>query len=234
MKNNSTNFFTSGLILILCCVISFSNSTNAGLFTLNDTTNVGSLSLSESFSSFYRYGSPNNASANTGYEEENTVVMFLAEFEDELALITLIDAIGPSHSARRVKMALSNFNASDIVLVDDSGESTEFGFKWRWFSCCTDGMVYKITNKNSFDIDIDFYDVVCLSQFMFLSFTDGVSEAEENNIASSFSIQAMAMPTAFTLQAIAISEPAVFLLFLFSLAGLVIYNLVTKRLQRKP
>jgi len=233
MKNNGINFFTSRLILILCCFISFSNSANAGLFTLNDTTQVGSLSLSESFSSFYSYDSPNNASANTGYEEEGTVVMFLAEFEDELALITLIDAIGPSHSARRVKMALSDFNASDVVLVDDSGESTEFGFKWRWFSCCTDGMVYKITNNNSFDIDIDFYDVVGLSHFKFLSFTDGVSEAEENNIATSFSIQSIAMPTVFSIQATAIPEPTVFLLFLFSLLGLAISNLATKRLQHK-
>ncbi len=230
MKINLAILFTIRLILIWCCFICVSHNASAGLFTLNDTTDIESLSLSESFSSFYRYGKPNKASANTGYEEEGTAVMFLADYNDELALITLLDAAGTSHATRRAKMTLSDFNTSDIVLVDDSGESTATGFKWRWVSCCTDGMVYKITDNNSFDIDINFYDIVGLSQFKFLSF-DGDTVVGENILSTSFSIQSKALapqPTILTFQANVVTEPAIVYLFVFALVGLVSSNRVKK------
>jgi len=229
MKNNQIKLFTSRLILILCCFNYFINSASAGLFTLNDSTDIGALSLSESFSSFYGYGSLNKASANTGYEEEGAAIMFLAEYADELAFITLIDAVGASHSTRHVKMSLSDFNMSDVVLVDDSGESTGYGFKWRWFSCCTDGMVYKIRNNSNFDIDIDFHDIVGLSSFKFLSFDDDSVKAV-NILNPSFSIQskAVAQSILFTAQAIAVPESTMLSLYLLALASLALTNFTTK------
>jgi hypothetical protein len=232
MNNDQIKLFTSRLIIIIFCFNSFINSANAGLFTLNNSTDIGVLSLLESFSSFYSYGSVNKASANTGYEEEGTAVMFLAEYADELALITLIDAAGPSHSIRRATMALSDFDMLDVILVDDSAESTSLGFKWRWLSCCTDGMVYKVRNNNrsSFDIDIDFYDFVGLSHFKFLSFSDDNSVIEENILDTSFSIQTKAMPQPilFIAHGGIVPEPTILSLYLLALVCFVSARLNTK------
>ncbi len=91
----------TALIILTTC---FAMNATAGLITLNDTTEIKTLSLSESFISFYSYGSPNNASANTGFEEEATAIMFLAEFNNNLVLFTLLDAKGLPHKTRKAKM----------------------------------------------------------------------------------------------------------------------------------
>jgi len=193
------------------------SNANAGLITLNNSTTINTLSLSESFISFYSYGSPNGSSANTGFEQESTAVMFLAEYNGELALFTLLDAKGGANATRSANMTLSDFDLSNVILVDDSSESNTNGFNWKWVRCCTDGMVYNIENKNNFDIDINFSSVNGLADFKFLSFSSGYNQPKEHNVGTSFSIQSALIP----LPSIAsIPEPSAFLIFIAGLIGL--------------
>jgi len=211
------NTFSEAMLAILMIVILFLSCTaNAGLITLNNAHEINTLSLSQSFTSFYSYGSPYGSSANTGYEQENTAVLFLAEANGELALFTLLDARGGAKSTRRADLTLSDFDLSNVLLVDDAKESNDNGFKWRWFKCCTDGMIYKINDKTAFDIDISFSNVVGLGRFKFLSFTSGPSQPKELIIDSAFSIQSVSGLQAST----AVPEPSTFMLFIVALIGI--------------
>lgn len=186
MKNKILKSMVKALAVSLSCLIA---SANAGQITLNHINTITPLVLSESFTAFYRYGSPDRSSANTGYEQEATAIMFLAEYSEELALFTLLDAKGGSRETRRADMTISNFSLSDVLLVDDGGESNSKGFHWRWFNCCTDGMIYRIKHKDSFELDIAFSKVVGLGQYKFLSFTDEFTPPEELAVDATFSIQ---------------------------------------------
>lgn len=192
---------------------------NAGIITLNNNAEIAPLSLSSSFSGFYSYGIPNVASANTGFEEEGNAIMFLAEYSGDLALFTLLDAPGSSHPIRSLNMTLSDFNLSDVILVDDSREGTASGFSWRWLSCCTDGMIYKISNKHDFNIDITFSDIVGINSFKFLSFTEQSITPETIIVGGSLSIQATQIPLP-TIQATPIPEPTIIAIFGLGLIGL--------------
>ncbi|KGJ89053.1 PEP-CTERM sorting domain-containing protein [Colwellia psychrerythraea] len=206
MRNKIFNSLFTSLIFTLYMLI---NIANAGVITLNNNTEISTLTLSSSFTGFYSYGTPNTASANTGLEEEGNAIMFLAEYSGELAFFTLLDAPGVAHPLRSLNMTLSDFNLSDVVLVDDSKEGTSSGFSWRWVSCCTDGMIYKISNKDDFNIDITFSDIVGINSFKFLSFTDQFITPEIIIVDSSFSIQATPVP-----------EPAVLAIYALGLIGL--------------
>jgi hypothetical protein len=221
MKNNLIKLVSNKNNLIFLFFSFFCNSTFAGLFTINDSIEIGSLSLSESFLSYYSYGSPDNSSANTGYEEEGNAIMLLAEYNNELALFTLIDSPGGSHGTRSGEMTLSDFNSSDVIFVDDAGEDTSTGFEWRWASCCTDGMIYKISNSDNFDIDIDFIDVVGLNDIKFLSFASDGTLLEENIVSESFSIQ----------NKVSVPEPSIFSLFLYAVLGFVSISYSAKRVN---
>lgn len=192
MRNQLVKSLFTTLIIIFYSLI---NVANAGLITLNHDTEVGTLLLSSSFTGFYSYGTPNAASANTGLEEEGNAIMFLAEHGGELSFFTLLDAPGATHSTRSLNMTLSDFTLSDVLLVDDPQEGTSSGFSWRWVSCCTDGMIYKISDKDTFDINITFSDVVGVNDFKFLSFNDQMSSPEVIMVGTSFSIQAVPEPT---------------------------------------
>ncbi|MCP4988002.1 MAG: hypothetical protein GY928_18710 [Colwellia sp.] len=189
MTSNLIKLITNRKTLIFLFFSYFCNSTFAGLFSINDSIDIGSLVLTESFVSYYSYGSPDGASANTGYEEEGNAIMFLAEHNYELALFTIIDKPGGSHSTRYTEMAISGFNNADVIFVDDTGETNSAGFKWRWASCCTDGMIYKITDESDFNIDIEFDGIVGLNDLKFLSFDPDGTLSEVNILDTAFSIQ---------------------------------------------
>ena len=84
MKNK---LFKSLFISVTLTLYALKNIVNAGVIRLNNNTDICVFALTESFSSFYSYGSPNGTSANTGFEEEGSVVMFVAEYSGELAFL---------------------------------------------------------------------------------------------------------------------------------------------------
>ena len=104
---------------------------NAGIITLNDTTEIGALSLSEGFVDFYSYGSPDGASSNTGYEKEATAIMFFAEYAGDLALFTLLDLGDATHTTRNADLSLSDFNLLNVLLVVPVKPKESLNFSYR-------------------------------------------------------------------------------------------------------
>jgi hypothetical protein len=211
MRNKFLNIAFASVLFVVTSVA------NAGIITLNNSTEIEVLSLNESFTAFYNYG---NASSNTNFEQEATAVMFLAESNGELALITLLDAAksasGASHGKRYADLAISDFNPANVLLVDDSNESNINGFSWAWFACCTDGMVYQIEDTDNFDIDLTFSNVTGLTDFKFLSFG---TELLEINVQQSLSIQSGSVTT--------VPEPTTLAIF-----ALAMFGLVSRRIKR--
>ena len=172
-----TKFLNIALASVLLAVTSVANAgvitlnNSAGIIKLNNTTEVGAAWLNDDFSSFYDY---RNAGSNTGFEKEATAVMFLAEYNGDLALYTLLDQgsaiTGAQHGTRTADLSISNFNPANVVLVDDSNEMTASGFSWAWDDLSSDGMVYKIDNANDFNLDLVFSNLTGFSSITFLSF----------------------------------------------------------------
>ncbi|MGB1261877.1 MAG: PEP-CTERM sorting domain-containing protein [Cognaticolwellia sp.] len=206
----NTNFLKIILANFLLAVTSFAN---AGLITVNDTTEVGVLTLDESFTSFYDY---RNSSAHTGYEKEATAVMFLAESQGDLALFTLLDAGGTNHTRRSAELIISDFDLSNVLLVDEASESTNMGFSWSWVKCCTDGMIYQIIDKDNFDIDFEFSEVVGLANFEFLSFSSNTQLPDVISVSNSFSIQSGQN----SLQIQSVPEPSTLAILALGIIGL--------------
>jgi len=202
MKTKIFNIALASVLFVLTSVA------NAGIITLNDSIEVGVLSIDQSFTEFYNY---QNASANIGLEREAAAVMFIAEYNGDLALFTLLDAAGPSHGTRSADLSISGFDAANVILSDDSNESNANGFSWAWADCCTDGMIYKIDDADNFDLELTFSNVVGISDFIFLSF--GSLESPEKIVSSAFSIQSGSGTTP-------VPEPSTLVIFALSLLGL--------------
>jgi len=200
--------FLKTTLLTMLVLLTSSFSANALLITINNTTEVGVLSLSESFTSFYSYGTSNSISSDTGYEQSNAGVMFLAEYDNELALFTTLNIANHANEGGAVDMFISDFQSANVVLVDDADETNATGFKWAWNGCCSDGMVYKIDDKDNFDLDIVFSNASGLDNgFKFLSFSGNQSPVS-HDVGASFSVQ--------TAQ---VSEPASLAIFALSVFG---------------
>lgn len=111
--------------------------------------------------SFYSYGVPNGACANTGLELGNALVLFLYEnINTGLVSIFLIADIANDGSGGSMQFELSCLPASAYVVVQD--DPGEFGGtppviagNWNWGACCTDGgVVENIGCNNSFNVDL--------------------------------------------------------------------------------
>ncbi|MCO4769873.1 MAG: putative metal-binding motif-containing protein, partial [Deltaproteobacteria bacterium] len=113
---------------------------------------------------WYQYGAPNGASANTGLEISDSAVVFL--FDDatdgEVYLVVILDAANDGAGGS----ATGNFNGifgASMILKDDPNEGTTTidpvagtGLvTWNWVSCCTDGGVIGPLNPG-FMVDVQF------------------------------------------------------------------------------
>ena len=212
MKTKILNIALASVLFVVASVA------NAGVITLNDSIEIEVLSLNQTFTSFYNYS---NSSANAGFEQVNTAVMFLAEHNNELALFTLLDAreseSGAAHSARTADLAITGFNEANVIFVDDSSESNADGFSWTWADCCTDGMIYKIEDADNFDIDLTFSKITDEDmEFTFLSFSAGSLTPQVINIVddeNKLSIQSATVP-------VPVPEPSTLAIFALAMIGL--------------
>ena len=102
--------------------------------------------------SFYKYGSPNAASANTGLgmEIKNRVntFLYLDPTDDKHYLMIIVDKANDG-SGGTLTFSLTGAFGASVLLMDDPGEynpqvnpTTGNGtLKWYWATCCTDGAV---------------------------------------------------------------------------------------------
>ena len=126
------------------------DTTHCYFVTLGEQTfGMNPILGTEAVTTWYNYGVPNNASANTGLEVSNTVQLVLYEDpEGLLYLVVIIDDVNDG-SGGNVTGQFSGFFGASTVVDDDPGEADgmnpdtgEGSAAWTWVACCTDGAVF--------------------------------------------------------------------------------------------
>ncbi len=82
-------------------------------------------------------------------------------------------------------------------------------------------MIYKISNKDNFDIEINFTDVIGLSSYKFLSFAYGDTNPTSYDISPLFSIQSNNNQSPTSLR-VTVPEPSTAIIFIFSIVALLL------------
>ena len=117
---------------------------------------------------WFSYGSPDTASANTGFEVSDSVVemLYLDPTDLEIYLVLILDAANDGGGGSAVAEFEGLFGAS-MVFKDDPGEgstnidgTTGLGSaSWAWVSCCTDGGILGPL-EDDFCVDVTFTSAV--------------------------------------------------------------------------
>jgi len=196
--------------IILCVVTSLmlAASAQATIITLDGTTEVGSLELSESFLDFYDHNNGKAWSSDTGYEESDLVVMFLASYNDQLALFTLVDAFNNSNdTAGLMDVDFSSMtDIGSILFVDDSSDASSdngnsWSVNWTWAEGKGDGMIFLFDDADNFDLDIVFSNFTGINGGKFLSF-DTQGNSEEILFAPQLNLTAVPEPSTLAIFAL--------------------------------
>ena len=122
--------------------------------------NINAIQNTEDDVAFYSYSNPNGASANTGLEMNDAVVLFLYEntLTGEISLFILIDAAGGGNGGRGSVDFFCLSSSATLDFSDDPGEISGIfptvTADWRWANCCTDGALIGNVGCNS---TFDFY-----------------------------------------------------------------------------
>ncbi len=121
---------------------------------------INAIQNAEDDVSFYQYGTPNGASANTGLEMNDAVVLFLYEniLTGEISLFILIDAAGGGNGGKGSIDFYCLPASATLDFSDDPGEISGIfptvTANWGWANCCTDGALIGNVGCNS---TFDFY-----------------------------------------------------------------------------
>ena len=183
-------------------------SAQATIITLNGTTEVGVLELNESFIDFYDHNNSNKWSSNTGLEELDTVVMFLASYNNQLALFTLADGYNANGTTSGKLHA--NYSAmtdiGSILFVDDSNDANSdngnsWSVNWAWGDKYADGMIFLFDNANSFNLDIAFSNFKNINDSKFLSFNQQ-GQMQSIDISETSNLTAVPEPSSIAVLAI--------------------------------
>lgn len=163
------------ILAALFCVIIHGSAT-AG-FILNGNLEIGAINISQDGEGFYDYTS---GSPNTGFEEEDTLVFFLSEFNSSTYLFGLIDS-PTSTTVGKLNLDFTDNSLSlgQFSFVDEPNEFTNSllvantrSFFFKWGSNYGDGFVYDIGSTVGTDITLDFFRLNGIESFNFLSFDD--------------------------------------------------------------
>jgi hypothetical protein len=112
---------------------------------------------------FYSYGSPDNASANTGFEQPETALVFLTlDDAGNYGLVAIMDVANDA-TGGLTQMYASGMAPGTITAVSDDpgecgavqGDGTAV-CEWYWSPCCTDGVAYEMGTNLNFAITLDF------------------------------------------------------------------------------
>ena len=210
--------FLRKLAVILTLSISVMTNANASIIKLNtnalkEDIELGVLSLNESFEDFYNY---KKYSANTGYEKENSLIMFFAEYQDNLALFAISDQYEDGQvwdkSKGKATFTINNLTQfGEIIFKDDEEDTwTENGVTWAWANKRTDGLIFQLDNAKSFDLDISISNTTGLwgNKYKFLSFDEKgqvtTHDFKQWNSKGKFNVTAVPEPTSIAMLGLAL------------------------------
>ena len=164
------SFLVAGAMLIT------SFTASAELINVNNQINIGVLELEQDFKSHY-YG-------NYDLERSDGILMYLAKYQDTIALITNIDATreySGDDSAGSIFLTMSSdLVFGDMIWKDDPDEGisenrgNEWEISWGWAPYWRDGMIFEFSTQNT-SIDLNWTRAHGIDTYHFLSF-DGNGE----------------------------------------------------------
>lgn len=159
----------------------------ASIITLDSGVQISAYDIDEnqysSFADFYDYNAANKWSSNTGFEQKNTAVLFLASYNNELALFSLLSKGGQGAQGSTTISLGNRLNVADINLVEneknDPADMKDTSVdpwlaNFYWNAPYGDGFILELSDFNDFSFDLAFSDnTTGLTSFKFLSFDHG-------------------------------------------------------------
>lgn len=138
-------------------------------FNGNEVGAIDLNGISSSFEEFYDY---RNASANTGLEIVNSVVMFIGELNDEYAIFTIANKWNSGGASGHLGVNITASSGS-VSFADDSNELSNSGnLTFYWGGQFTDGYIY-----SGFDDEFTFTQILNsfkgVEGLYFVDFLDG-------------------------------------------------------------
>ena len=196
-------------------------SAQAGFLSWNGNS-IEALNLNGNYSSFeefYDYNSSFKWSSNTGLEEVDTVVMFVAELNNEYGIFSTISS-PTGGSAGQLSFDFSA-TAGSILFLDDPDESIDSsGVSFVYAANRSDGFIYGGLGDFDWSFIPTFFNAQNIDGLKFISFDNGsVSSATYSSLLSlddSFVLSNQQLPTASN----TVSEPGSLLLMLLGCASL--------------
>ncbi|APD89611.1 hypothetical protein BM524_07275 [Alteromonas mediterranea] len=160
--------FLVGSLLLLS-----SSMASASLITV-DGFEADALQLSTTFEEFYNFDNGNTWSANTGLEQANSVVAFMAETATDTALFLIFGGLGGD--AGSADFDISGTNGA-VTFADDSAEMpTGTNVLFNYAADKTDGLIFSGLSDPFWSIDIVFNALSGIDSLVFYTFDQqGVS-----------------------------------------------------------
>lgn len=103
---------------------------------------------------YYKYGTPDGSSANTGLEISQKTVVFLYQEPSGKVSIFMIHDKPNDSGGGEIKMGATGLVGMSFLVFDDPGEDTANNkinattgvgvMHWNWSPCCTDGAVFGV------------------------------------------------------------------------------------------
>lgn len=197
-----------------------SHTANAA-FIVNGNTGVSSLNLSESFVDFYDRGGNVDFSSNTGFEQNDSLVLFIAEYLGDFALIGLIDGTSATgdDSGGTLDISISDLSSTfgDLTFVDDPKDpfvttATGFDIVFEWGRVFNDGFIYELGNESTTEISLLLGNVTNLFNLSFLDFS--------GNSPQSIALGNPSDENTVLISTMEVNSPSTLLLFAFALLAL--------------
>jgi len=146
------------------------------------TTTVQSVPGTVDAISWYEYGIPDAASANTGMEIADRSLEFIyIDPTDEMAYLVIIHDIANDATGGNSQILVTGAVGGSVVFMDDPTEGglQEFDpltgsgtLTWAWLSCCTDGAIIGPFNRS-----------LCVSlEWIYGAGIDGITTMDGNNV----------------------------------------------------
>lgn len=207
--NKNTLAKAMSLVIVL-----FSFNTSANLVTANGLT-AGALNLDGVATSFVDFYDLTSSMPNTGFEVANEVIMFVAELDNQFALITTISGPGSTRGKLNAEFIYGN---GSFLLFDEPFELSGTSASWKTGVGKGDGFIFG-ADGDFLDVSVDFSYVKDISKYTFLTFdaAGNASTLFSGTITSSeIVVSAVSEP-----KIVSVSEPNTIAILGFGLLGFI-------------
>ena len=159
------SFVVFAVFLLAAMAVSSRALASTAAFEIFDGggNSIGQVDVIEEANDALTYYNPGGASANPPFITGNAGLHIAIHHDTTTgvySLIMILDSIGGGGGGR-FRGTLSGLGAGAfLAFVDDAGEATMTGpgtasFNFRWFNCCTDGLIISGIDPTNFSFILD-------------------------------------------------------------------------------